>query len=96
MRSPSGSIGCYSPQCSRSDASSSTGRRTERISSNCSGPAISGGESWITGSPRSSARQISPRLNISGERKPRSSHSSSSPVNVSLVSWSRTSSIERK
>ena len=43
------------------------------ISSNCSGPAISGGESWITGSPRSSARQISPRLNSSPERKPRSS-----------------------
>ena len=41
-------------------ASSRTGRRTASISSNCSGPAISGGASWITGSPRSSARQISP------------------------------------
>src|SRR4029079_10610840 len=45
----------------RSQASSSTGRRTPTISSNCSVSAISGGESWITGSPRSSARQIRPR-----------------------------------
>ena len=35
---------------------------TSWISSNCSVSAISGGASWITGSPRSSARQISPRL----------------------------------
>ena len=42
-------------------ASSSTGRRTSSISSNCSVSQISGGASWITGSPRSSARQISPR-----------------------------------
>ena len=62
------------------------GAARRSISSNCSGPAISGGESWITGSPRSSARQISPRRNISAERKPRSSHSHSSSVNVSLVS----------
>ena len=39
------------------------------ISSKCSGPAMSGGESWMTGSPRSSARQMSPRRNSSPERK---------------------------
>ena len=50
------------------DASSSTGRSTASISSNCSGPAMSGGENWITGSPRSSARQIRPRRYISAER----------------------------
>ena len=54
------------------------------ISANCSGPAISGGESWITGSPRSSARQISPRRYSSPDRKPRSSVSDSSSVNVLL------------
>ena len=46
----------------RRPASSSTGRSTASISANCSGPAISGGASWITGSPRSSERQIRPRL----------------------------------
>jgi len=46
----------------RSQASVSTPCRTSWISSNCSVSAISGGASWITGSPRSSARQISPRL----------------------------------
>ena len=45
----------------RRDASSRVGRRTSTISSNCSVSAISGGENWTTGSPRSSARQISPR-----------------------------------
>ena len=43
--------------------------------SNSSVSAISGGESWITGSPRSSARQISPRLKSSPDMKPRSSSS---------------------
>src|SRR5881394_247375 len=46
----------------RSQASVSTPRSTSWISSNCSVSAISGGASWITGSPRSSARQIRPRL----------------------------------
>ena len=41
-------------------ASSSTGLSIPSISSKCSGPAMSGGDSWMTGSPRSSARQISP------------------------------------
>ena len=45
----------------RREASSRTGRRTSTISSNCSVSAISGGENWITGSPRSSVRQIRPR-----------------------------------
>ena len=38
-------------------ASSSTERRICSISSKCSWSQISGGESWMTGSPRSSARQ---------------------------------------
>ena len=46
----------------RSQASVRTERSTLSISSNSSVSAISGGDSWITGSPRSSARQISPRL----------------------------------
>src|ERR687895_1425148 len=45
-----------------SQASASTERRAESISSNCSVSAISGGDNWTTGSPRSSARQIRPRL----------------------------------
>src|SRR5205085_10480252 len=45
----------------RSEASASTGRSTDSISSNCSGPAIRGGESCTIGSPRSSVRQIKPR-----------------------------------
>ncbi len=46
----------------RSQASLSTPCRTSWISSNCSVSAISGGASCTTGSPRSSARQIRPRL----------------------------------
>ncbi len=38
-------------------ASVSTERSRDSMSSNCSGPMISGGASWMTGSPRSSARQ---------------------------------------
>ena len=56
------------------------------------GPLISGGESWTTGSPRSSARQISPRLNSSALRNPRSRSSDCSWVKDCLVSWSLTSS----
>ena len=53
---------CRSPTCGcASTPRSRTSRRTSWISSNCSVSAISGGASWITGSPRSSARQISPR-----------------------------------
>src|SRR5207237_5157765 len=50
-------------QCftTRSQASVRTSRRIAPTSSTCSVSAISGGESWITGSPRSSARQIRPR-----------------------------------
>ena len=46
----------------RSQASVSTPCSTSWISSNCSVSAISGGASCTTGSPRSSARQIRPRL----------------------------------
>ena len=48
--------------------------------SNSSGPATSDGDSWITGSPRSSARQMSPSSSSRFERKPRMSHSHSSSV----------------
>ena len=67
-----------------SQASERTSRRIASISSNCSVSAISGGESWITGSPRSSARQIRPRLKSAPERKPRSSCSDSSSLKLSL------------
>jgi hypothetical protein len=42
---------------SRAQASVSTLRRICSISSNSAWPQISGGASWMTGSPRSSARQ---------------------------------------
>ena len=48
-------------RATRSLASVRTGRRIDSISANSSGPAISGGASWMTGSPRSSTRQMSPR-----------------------------------
>ncbi len=41
----------------RFDASASTPRSFCSISANSAGPMVSGGASWITGSPRSSARQ---------------------------------------
>ena len=80
----------------RSYASLSTERRIASISSNCSSPAISGGASCTTGSPRSSARQIRPRLYSSPDRNPRSSRSDSSSSKLSLVSRSFTSSIAWK
>ena len=42
---------------SRAQASVSTERRICSISSKCDWSQIRGGDSWITGSPRSSARQ---------------------------------------
>jgi hypothetical protein len=77
----------------RAHASVSTARRICSISLKCSWPQISGGDSWITGSPRSSARQTSPASNRACDRKPRSSRSDSSSVNVSRVALSRTSSM---
>ena len=56
-------------------------------------PTISGGASWMTGSPRSSARQYRPASNSALDRKPRSSRSDSSSSNVSLVALSLTSSM---
>src|SRR5205823_5770793 len=80
-------------QCSiRSQASSSTSPRILTSSSNSASPATSGGEIWITGSPRSSARQISPRSKSPGERNSRSSRSPSTSENVSRVSLFLTSS----
>ena len=63
------------------------------MKSNSSCPATSGGEIWTTGSPRSSARQISPRSKSFGERNPRSSSSHSSSEKLARVSLSLTSSI---
>src|SRR5258707_219797 len=71
-------------------ASVSTLRRICSISSKCSWVQVSGGESWITGSPRSSARQISPASNSACDRKPRSRRSDSSSSNVSRVVLSLT------
>jgi hypothetical protein len=61
--------------------------------SNSSGPQVSGGASCTTGSPRSSARQISPASYRAPDRKPRNSRSASSSSKVSLVSLSLTNSI---
>jgi hypothetical protein len=77
----------------RDHASVSTARRICSISSKCSCVQVSGGESWITGSPRSSVRQTSPASNSACDRKPRSSRSDSSSLNVSLVVLSLTSSM---
>ncbi len=51
--------GSHAP-CIRFQASDRQVRSVASMMSNSSGPAISGGESCITGSPRSSVRQISP------------------------------------
>src|SRR5712691_300170 len=80
----------------RRPASASTSPRMPTSSSNSFGPAISGSEICSTGSPRSSARQIRPRSNIVGERKPRSIDSDSSSSNVSRVSLSFTNSRAQK
>src|SRR5207244_1222972 len=80
----------------RSPAAASTGRSTASISSNCSSPAISGGDSCTIGSPRSSVRQISPRPSRLPERKPRRSTSDSWSSKVSFVALSLTSSIAWK
>ena len=73
-------------------ASARTSPRMPTISSISASVATSGGEIWTTGSPRSSARQISPASKSAGERNPRSSVSHSSSAKVSLVSLSWTSS----
>ena len=59
----------------------------------CDSSQISGGASWMTGSPRSSARQYSPASNRAVDRKPRISFSDSSALNVSRVALSLTSSM---
>lgn len=74
-------------------ASVSTDRRMPSISSNSGWPMISGGANWITGSPRSSARQYRPASNSALDRNPRRSRSASSSLNVSLVALSLTSSM---
>src|SRR5579884_2683175 len=88
-----GLFGRHDGHPSRSHASLSTSPRIPTISSNCSCRATSGGEIWMTGSPRSSARQIRPSSSSRGERKSRSSVSHSSSLNVCRVSLSFTSSI---
>src|SRR5207237_3662043 len=79
--------------CRRVHDSARTSPRIETIWSNSWCPATSGGEIWMTGSPRSSARQMSPRSKSAGERKPRSSVSHSSSSKVCRVSLSFTSSM---
>src|SRR5262249_53351072 len=79
-------------QVMRCQASARTSPRIPTISENSSSPATSGGEIWTTGSPRSSARQMSPCSKSRGERNPRRSVSDSSWSNVSRVSLSFTSS----
>src|SRR5207253_8646182 len=78
---------------SRSVARDSTSRSFCSISSKCCWSQISGGASWTTGSPRSSARQYSPASNSALDRNPRSSRSDSSSSKVSLVALSLTSSM---
>ena len=56
------------PQRMSSTAPESTSPRMPTISSNSAWPATSGGEIWITGSPRSSARQIIPASQSAVER----------------------------
>ena len=70
-----------------------TSRSVACMKSISSWPQMSGGDSWITGSPRSSARQISPASNRAPDRKPRSRRSDSSSSKERRVSLSFTSSI---
>lgn len=58
------------PRQSFVQASVSTVRRMPSISSNVDWSEISGGASWMTGSPRSSARQYRPLSKRALERKP--------------------------
>ena len=66
------------------------------ITANSSGPEMSGGASCTTGRTRSSMRAMSPSSRNRGPRKPRSSASDSSRVNVSIVAASFTSSSAQK
>src|ERR1700722_18003318 len=52
----------------RRHASVSTSRKVETMNSISAGPQMSGGDSCTTGSPRSSARQMSPASNRAPER----------------------------
>ena len=63
------------------------------ISSKVAWSEISGGASWTTGSPRSSARQYRPFSYSALERKPYRTRSVSSSLKVSLVALSLTSSM---
>ena len=82
-----------SPSPARFPASVRTSRSVAAMKSISSCPQISGGESWTTGSPRSSARQIKPASKRAPDRKPRSSFSDSSSSKERRVSLSLTSSI---
>src|SRR5581483_1108798 len=76
----------------RCHASSNTSPRVPVMTSNSCCVAMSGGEIWMTGSPRSSALQMRPFSNSRGERNSRRSDSVTSYGKPSLVSLSRTSS----
>src|SRR5580704_2391694 len=77
----------------RRHALASTSRSVDAMKSISSCPQMSGGDNWTTGSPRSSARQMSPASKSAPERKPRNSRSDSSSSNERRVSLSLTSSI---
>ena len=64
-----GRFGGLGAQCSRAHASARTSPRIPVISSNSACVATSGGEIWITGSPRSSALQIRPFSNSRGDEE---------------------------
>ena len=76
-----------------SSAPVSTERSRCSMSSNSGWPMVSGGASWTTGSPRSSARQYRPASKSALDRKPRSIDSDSASVKVYRVTLSLTSSI---
>ena len=65
LRSRSSSTSSVRTRC---HASESTSRRVSTMKSISVWPQMSGGESWTTGSPRSSARQISPASNSAPDR----------------------------
>src|SRR5215212_5104167 len=70
------------------DASDSTVRKVSTMNVSSTSPAINGGASVMTGSARSSARQINPASYNRGERCLRSNHSDSAGVKAPLVGWS--------
>ncbi len=82
-RSPAGR--CHGASTPRSG----TVRNVDSMMSSSASPAISGGESCTTGSPRSSVRQIRPASYKAGREEPAQQVSDSLVVNVAFVSLVR-------